>query len=358
MRDLIDLIENTLMEMIIRHQSSDPKYIVAFQDSIWLLDDNTPEQVYREIEQKTGIEADDISSLEDEKENRPDVLLAYYDDVPTLDGITIGLNPRTSLLLKKVAQQLNLDGFNIYRTHGEEESNQFVGRYQSQGKIPRTAYHGTSTAHILKILRQGLRPDTDHGNWLAGVEHIKVDMKFSDRIFIASDPEFTYYHANRAAELTGGRPVVIELTIPDMSKIDYDYDVATQFKNGHETLPDEYINTAAASRNSYGNNHLPDMIDRFTPKTNYTRETGVMSFRGRIPASFIEALLLPNAEGEIGTGGVYRETDFAQFINNLEYFTEYDMGYDPIAFEQMQDEMIDDEEEDDWDPTADLDDDD
>jgi hypothetical protein len=351
MRDFINLVEQALVEMIIRYKSPDPQYLVAFRDSIWLLDENTPDETYQQIEDITGIEAHDIDSIADFRETRPDVLLTYYSELPSLDGKAIGLNPRTSILLKKVAHQLGLDGFSVERMHGEEETEQRVGKYEMGGAIPRKAYHGTSSVHIMQMLSQGLRPDTEHGNWIA--DQRNGGMKFKDRVFLASDPEFTYYHANSAAEKTGGEPVVIELTIPDMNLIDFDYDVAIGFKGSDsDDIHHTYRDTAAGQDKGFGlDDHVPKMVAKYSPTTNYSRETGVFSYRGRIPASQFNALILANQEGALGENGVVRETDFKRFIDFFDEFTEFQMGYDPIAFEgarldrEDEDEDYDDDED-------------
>jgi hypothetical protein len=357
MRDFINLVEQALVEMIIRYKSPNPEYIVAFRDSIWLLDDNTPETTYQQIEDMTGIEAHDIDSIAEFRDVRPDVLLTYYSDLPNIDGMTIALNPRTSILLKKVAHQLGLDGFTVNRMHGEEESEQHVGKYEMEGAIPRKAYHGTSSVHIMQMLKQGLRPDTEHGNWIA--DRSNGGMKFTDRVFLASDPEFTYYHANSAAEKTGGEPVVIELTIPDPNLIDFDYDVAIGFKGSDsDDIHHTYRDTAAGQDKGFGlDDHLPKMVAKHSPTTNYTRETGVFSYRGRIPASQFKALILSSQEGALGETEIVRETDLNRFIDFFDEFTEFQMGYDPVAFEGQRLEREEEEDEDEGN-SWDLDDDD
>jgi hypothetical protein len=332
-----------LIEMIVRHREDDPQYVVAHRDSIWLVSDDSPAEVWSEIETKTGVSARDTQSLYDARDERPDVLISYFDySRLNLDGVVSNLNPVTSKLLKKVAQALNLDGYTVSRIEGEylnDEWDDEVSRHEMLGDIPEKVYHGTCSKHIFDILRFGLRP-VGHSNWM------NIGAHFPDRIFLTADINKAAFHANHSAKKTKSRPIIVEATIPDRRRIDLDYDIANTFYGSdHEQVHHSYRETSSRRR-SVDDTH--QHVQRHSPKTDFSRETGVFSYKGRIPARFINALLLngTNDDGVLDPRDTFRETNPKDFLENFDLFDEWGI-YDEIAFNEYRYNDEDEEEEED-----------
>lgn len=315
-------------EMIIRHQASSPDILIAFKDSIWMVDiDDVDEQIINEICQKTGISNIgfiDFQEVEEHFDERQDVLVArIYNGVLSINRYR-QLNPVTSKLIKKVVAQTQ---FSVSKEYDDDELGEIDNNYyEFHGEIPSIAFHGTSAQNSYRILKYGLRSN-QKGNW--------QDLHFPDRVFLSSDVLYTFYHANRTAEKNNSVPVIFVFSIPDKSKIDQDYDVGVEFYGkDHPDLPEIY--RSPADRNKWSNS---DEVQKHSPKTNFTRETGVFSYKGRIPASFIKSVIVAPDEGHIGPENMLKLSP-SEYIENMDDYSEFGI-YDPVMFDEMRKNMED-----------------
>jgi hypothetical protein len=335
-----------LIEMVVRHRTHDMDgaTIVAFKDSVWALNHDDPdlEAALQDIYAKSGLECESLDDINSEiTDNRPDVLLGniHNDELVLWDRSEIGLNPESSKLVRKTVQALRLNGVTTEHITPEgDEYDHFTHKWNVLGELPDTAYHGTSTRWLAKIVKQGLRPDTDAGNW----ERIA---KFRDRVFLAVNINKAIFHANHACEArTYDHPVVIKVRIPDKHLIDLDYDVAVKFL-GADSDGVHHTYTHAAAQRAYVDMAHHE-IKQHSPGVNWNRETGVFSYKGRIPASFIVSFLVRSREEQEFTPENSVEVTPRELS---EYFDDYmEFGfYDPIAFDEMRSyrEDEDDEEE-------------
>lgn len=287
MRDFLSIVESTLTEMIVRHRSAGGSLVVAHRGSIWVLDrDEDESEALEDIATRTGLKADSVDDLHELADERPDVLVAdIWKDELFLGYSRFGQNPETSLLFKKVVQQLGLKGVRVstVTSDGDDEEITF-DRHELQGKIPELVFHGTCSIHIRAILRTGLVPESGNRNW--------EKFRFPRVFMTASFAEATF-HANRTAKAHKGHPVVIATRIPDRSKIGFDFDVAARFVTDLGAIDRHGYTTAMG----HVDRASADEIAKFSPKTDYTREAGTFSYDGRVPASFFVSFTISSEAG-------------------------------------------------------------
>lgn len=341
MREFMNIVEDVLTEMIIRNQEDDYNFVVAFQDSIWLLnsqDDIIDEKIIDDIRERTGLYGDDVDELfQDAQDARPDVIAAYVvNNYLQLDGRTQTYQPSSSLLVRKVVKELGLDGVHTqHMGHDDDDFEVEHEKFSIEGKIPDIVYHGTNSRALRGILSTGLNPNTDVNNWKGQVE------KFGDRIFLTVDPQTAIFHANHQAQQYGSVAIVVAVKIPDRNKITSDYDVAVATKSPDDMRShDAYGKTYAGKNDQYATGRA---VSKYSPKTNFSREFGVFAYTGRIPASFIRDFLVASNTGD--DVGAMTEENAIRLTKQeigpaLDMIEEYGW-YNP----DFEDEFPDDEEE-------------
>jgi len=294
-------------EMIFRHNSSDGNYIIAWREGIWRISDEEDQETYKKISKALGSDEeidnlDDIISYIEDK--RPDVFIGTIsgkDELRpyTTNGFTYGPD---SPLVRKIMKMLNLS---LYIDENDENSDvTFVDK-----KIPRYpefAYHGTSVKAALKIIKFGLRPDTDIENW---------EFKFNDRVFLTTRKSDAIFHANNAADKQQSLPILFRFKIPDPNLISLDYDVAVAF--GDLEKEPEYEKIRNRFPNANYEVEMGKSVRKNSPKTDFTRAVGTFSYKGRIPASFINIMSYRNGEFSINDSDSYLTTENEINVYNL-----------------------------------------
>lgn len=322
-----------LNEMVVRTpRIDDNENLIAHRDSIWLVpsEDIDPE-VMADIAERTGLTAaNTFYSLEEEgRDSRPDILFGYLDDdsLHIMANDDTGLNPITSLLIKKVVKQLGLRSVDQNQMDGDgSEYDETTYRHEMQGRIPDIVFHGTNSRFMNEIRSKGLGPN-ENANWA------RVG-KFYDRVFFASRQQYAQFHANRTAE-KGGVPIIIATRLPDRNLIVPDFDVAgTYYGAEHKrTGAAGYTGTMKGSGHYAHSGESIKMINKHSPKTDFTRESGVFAYRGRVPASFFEYMIVPgNSDGEDGArldqhAVRVAPEDFAKAMDMIEIYGFYDPHY-------------------------------
>lgn len=287
MRDFLTILEATLTEMIVRHRSDNGSLVIAHRDSLWILDrDEDETEALEDIQARTGLKAETVDDLHDGADERPDVLVAdIWNGELHIGSSRFGQNPTTSLLIKRVVQQLGLKGVGtrVVTDDGDDEELSF-DRHELLGKIPEVVFHGTCSRHMRDILRTGLVPESGNRNW--------DKFKFA-RVFMTANFAEACFHANRTAKSHKGHPIVIATRIPDRSKIGLDFDVAAQFVTDLGAIDRHGYTTAMR----HVDRTKADEIAKFSPKTDYTREAGTFSYDGRVAASFFMAFTIAQEAG-------------------------------------------------------------
>lgn len=332
-----------LNEMVVRTpQGDDNPNLIAHRDSIWLLPDRNEEiepEIAEDIAARTGLPVRELfDDLYDEHDGRPDILFGrlYNDSLYVMHNSDTGYNPVTSLLIKKVVKQLGLSSVNqSHMGYAGDENEIETYRHELQGRIPDIVYHGTNTRFMREILSKGLGPN-ENANWP------RVG-KFYDRVFLTARQEYAQFHAMRSAK-KGGTPIIIATRIPNRDLIVPDFDIAgTYYGAGHErTNAAGYTDTMRSSGHyAHVGPSLSD-INKHSAKTDFTRETGVFAYKGRIPSSFFEYFIVPgdSFEDNVINDHAVRVAP-ADIRRALELINEYGF-YDP----NWEDE--EEEDEDNW----------
>lgn len=343
----LDLIEQSLTEMVVRHKtdSTNHVYVVAHRDSIWLFDteaDGDNEDLIRDIGTRTGMVSTDLQGLIDEtNDSRPDILLGMiYGKTLHIQRSHQFIEPQSSLLVKKTVAQLGLRG--VSYNDSEFDGDDFeIEHHRSEllGRIPEVVYHGTNSRHIYSILRRGLVPVTGHGNW----EHHKYD-----KVFLTANFGYACFHANRQASASKTTPIVIGTRLPERSRIQFDFDVAATFVDDPDVIA-RHGYTKGIEKSGPFTRGQAKAIAKFSPKTDFTRESGIFAYNGRVPASFFATFSIPSNNGDefnalkINSDDNITLDDPRELMRAMEMidnFGFYDPNYDPSEDEE--------EDESDW----------
>lgn len=266
------------------------KYFLVYKDKLFILDDESPirginSRLKKHVKTHPGISDKHYTTGvldEDEVEDflrrmaeiAPDVIVGNY--YPNLKRIVLwrehGVQPRTSLVLKKVAKELGLT--DIVGRHADEPNydDDLEITYPTSkllGGPPDVVFHGTNTPALTGILKYGLFPG-------------KGETRFSriihrDHVFFTGIFQEAKFYAFNAVQMEkkqkwGNYPIIIEFNVPDKRLLTPDYDADT-------------YSTSVKHRQfkSYGTR--PPTTD-MKPMT-ISREIGKWSYQGRIPASQI-----------------------------------------------------------------------
>jgi hypothetical protein len=232
----------------------------------------------------------------------------------------------SSPLTKKVVAQLGLSGvtYSAYDFQGDDYAVDY-NKTKIVGDIPEVVYHGTCTKYILGILKTGIMP-TENKNW--------DKLKFPGKIFLTADPDYAKFHANKQADQFNCAPVVIATKIPDRTKITLDYDVAHTFHGDDKKIAATgYL--PAIKKNPAAKYHKPKQkaIRKASPKTDFTKATGIFAYTGRIAPTFFQELFstLNDEEylGEDPTFTFRSKAEFLQAFEMYEHYGHYDPDYVP-----------------------------
>lgn len=284
--------------------------VIALGKNIWLINDDNFEENIDELSSDLGIKEipSDIYDLKRNiEEEMPDVLIGTIDSGRTLHIDQINWrHQNSSVVLKKVQKALNLTRIEvsyINQSSDDETVEQKIG----DSKF----YHGTSLASLQKMAT-GLRPMPTSN--FDNVVHI-------DKVFVTMNIEKAYFHAMNAATKQNSFPVIIELRIPDESKLVMDYDVAVDMY-GHEdeeTYKLGYTNIAIKT-GYLRSDKLKDIKRRLgDKKKDLSMRLGVFGYKGRIPASFFDAV-------------IFDDNAFPQAIQAEEYGESFgEIEFEPLS---------------------------
>lgn len=316
-------------------------YVIAFNNQIWLTSsDGDSWSEMDMIANRLKIELTHQNNMWDLintiQETRPDVLMGQIEnDTLRLDSNSDYKFGPGSHLLKKVIKELGIEKVEYlnqgenYRTHYDSEI---------QGNLPDVLYHGTTSENAIGILRFGLMPgkaDTNypqHGPEDQGIEH-------DNTIFLTDDLSKAEFHAVNAVTRdskwpnTKGRKrgfcVVFQFKVPDKNLLVPDYDIENMSENPTGVYEDVWDNRGGR----------PTQYSKIEENPmQFSRQVGVFGYQGRIPASFINKIMI--AEPADDKPLKWHEVNAQQFEQALDY------GDASFAFYEMEE----DEEEDNWCP--------
>lgn len=356
---LIELLEKTrLDELRIRYKSEagGDLSFVAHRDNIWLFDYSEEGEVEDDIMQLTG-----VRSVDDVRE-RPDILSGSFDGrTLNVNDLETGMDPRVSTYIKKVAQFLGAEKVEQYQTHysAKDEELDFSQEYwvhQIGQRVPDEALHGTNTTALPSIMRFGLDPKRGTGNWEEQQGGVSVG-KF-ELIFLSVRPATAMFHAEGSAQKQGGAPVILRVKIPDKDQVGPDYDVAMATGLDPDLADILGFSGSAGWHEQLRQDYVTDQQKLILAKSGQKvwQQSGIFSYRGRIPASHITGIEadLSGEEGLIDTDAAYGGpmydfgTDMEEFRKAYELYQDHGYWYPDMEaeLEAMRDEEEDEEDED------------
>lgn len=280
------------------------KIVFAYQDMVLVFDyydsrksfdelDSKSQNALLEFVNKTGLkdyvgnltggstklEKPSIGQIYDLAEDyRPDIIRAIWkEDSLVFNDLTITNSPLTSDLLSKVVRELGVKKVvsnSDYNVHEVENIGEYAGSNFYNPKKPLVLYHGTSSKNFPEIMRFGLMPSPERSNFK------EENLFHEDYIFLTSNFIKAEFHAIKAArEDKGAEPIILELEVPDKSKLKQDYDIDILHKSEiWSTKDDDYL---------YG--IIPERKDG-PSGFEISRDLGSFSYKGRIPAKFIKSV--------------------------------------------------------------------
>jgi len=316
--------------------------IIAYKENIWRLSEyeEIDENIRKEINEKLGtkewLDFNDLREELDELE-RFDVLIGTLDDGDLyIYNTTLTMDPKSSVLVKKVTKELKLNNVYLYAEEiGDEER---IPRYIMKGKTIDVAYHGTSTKYLQSILKFGIAPNKEKSNY--------KDIEHPDAIFFSSRFLEAKNHATHTATKNGGDPMILEFKIPNKNLLIPDYDV--DIKSGESGIYD-YIPSRVREDNA-SNSEMKGSSNSLS------REFGIYGYKGRIPSSFIDFYyILMNSDENYEEDTSYKSKEHytkatkeeaAVYARTKEEFGFGMIEYDEEDYEEEDDEEYEEYEED------------
>jgi hypothetical protein len=337
-----------LDELFIRFKTPgthDDYHLIAHRENIWLYnaDDTDNEQLVTDIQQRTGLQGQDLDDLAQEATERCDLITGVYhasrgEFWHQGDPSTMTHNPAVSQYFKKLIDFLGVDSVNGNRLDGMDDVEVETMRHEMQGKIPDEMHHGTNTGAIRKIMRFGLVPGEGDGNWADN----NVP-QFEDLIFLTEDFSNAKYHAWRQAnQLKLGAPVILKVKVPDPTKIVPDYDVMTQM-GGNPEVADELAYSGSPQYYDDRLSKSRDEIAKNNPGSDLSMISGIVGYRGRIPANHIIEIhaSLMGEMGDQENPEYHQFNSWAEFDEALNIYENYEYWYPGIEDELEEDEQED-----------------
>lgn len=342
----LKLYENYFLNELFVHGDKDVegKWIIQYKADVWVLDEDSYEQYQQDIAEKTNIDEEDYWDFMRIIEEEKNYIFKGRIESPYL-VIPARWDMRHSKLspdVRKVMQQFDLTDIKTEYVEYVKETD--VEGYETPEKDLKSAtfYHGTCVAMAPSICLRGLAPRavTNTKSNYPKVEH-------SDRVFITLNREKAYSHAVNAAGKQNSFPMIIELRVPDVSKLDLDYDVAIQHLFDDErTKSLGFRDIADNTEHTGSNSGVP----------NVNNKLGIYSYQGRIPATFITAIRLDGDGYEAFASSRHYEHsfDFEENHECLEFNIDNWLQLTPSEVQPYLDQVkdsfdeIDEEDEDDW----------
>lgn len=340
---------NRLDEMVVRYktdQAYNSLHVVAFKQFIWIFayNDENMAEVETDMKKITG------ATDENEYRERPDILLGAFDGTTFHVDISdeMSMHPTISTYIKKVAQYLGADNVEATDTilvgDKEIENTVDLATYEVGKGVPEYAYHGTNTKALPGIMKFGLDPNRGTGNWESGTVG-----KFSLN-FLTVRKTTAMGHAESSARKQKGAPVLLQVKIPDKNNIGPDFDVAMATGLNPELADIVGFSNSQAWHQPHEYQKEQQALILAKSGQNIWKQTGIFSYRGRIPANHIVGIWA-DLSGELNAQDIYGDAMY-EFDDMEEFYAAYelyqDYGYWHPEMEEEIEAMRAEEEDDDF----------
>lgn len=304
-------------------------YIISYKGDIWILNEDNFDDNIEIVLDKINIKNDfiDLNELINYlTENKPYILTAYINNNKIyIDGVNNEFrHSNISHDLKKIKKELNMP---IVLTFANDFYFNDINEVQIDTDIDLnniTYYHGTSIKYLNDILRKGLMPNPSNNNY--------KNIKHNKDIFLTLNKEKAFEHSRKTAMNTNSYPIIIETKIPDKAKLNIDYDLAlyTYGINSDEIKSLGY-DKIEINNQEYYKNIEKNLTYKDEGFRNIINKIGIVSYRGRIPSTFIENIIIDlyNYGGYHIGKNLYDELDITSyespFWSQISPFPEWDV---------------------------------
>lgn len=320
MKHLI-LFENFALNELILHGITNPKRMfnktaILVKGDLWVIDYKSYKKFKNQICQALNInpahmeEIDDLLTLLKTDEFSH---VVYGDiDSPYLE-IEADRNFRVSRFspdVQKLMKALKLTQLRVKSrdyVYGDINVNNDEPVDPKQKLRDAVFYHGTCLHSLLKIQRNGITPRN-----LSGIRNSYNHISHMDKVFVTLNLESAYGHSLTSSKKHNSFPVILELHIPDVSKLVVDYDIAMKYLFDHEKSTKLGYKRIANQLGFKGTT---------TDIHNIENKLGEFAYQGRIPASFIQAVrmdapLLPAYLSDFLDNGSF---DFEEHYDDMQH---------------------------------------
>lgn len=299
MKKLKTLIEELqqLSEVFIRGgKPRNQSRVLANGKNIWVWNnDREFSRLAPFINRELDTDFADEFDVNDWYENGADAVFATIENGRLdMQGASMLRPSTTSDTLRKTIDALKLSGVNRRTTsytpdYDEIEHDFETSRNEFNMKLAeKKFYHGTSTTYIESMLKIGLKPSPSETQF-DNIEH-------QDKVFITTELDKAMFHATHSASKNNSFPVIIELKIPDESKLVSDYDVVidTLGADSDEAERLGYQDIFYTSSRLPGDGKkYDDMHKRFGKRIgNLSTRVGIFGYKGRIPSNHFTSILI------------------------------------------------------------------
>lgn len=289
------------------YSESNEKYFILYKGNLFIYDEDNWEEAAKKFSMEDSEDVYDFN--QNLSEESPYILMGQFSD----DTIYLEYSPyrhsKTSDELKKVSKELGIDNIKyIHRTDMMDEHELDVSLEDFKSAI---YYHGTCYKHLNNIRKFGLMPNKETN--FKNIFH-------SDKVFLTTNKEKAFFHAETCANKNQSFPIILELKVPDINRLLPDFDLAVQFYGSDS---EEFI------QNYKGNYDIGDFLDKSVVYQNiedklmdFTKRLGIYAYKGRIPSSHITNVIL--------------DIDmFDEFLTRELYGEEFELDMD--RFDSIQD---------------------
>lgn len=268
---------------------------------------------------------------------------AYISPEDELD-ISTPLNPQMRKIIKQLGIQKVETTEQIFDPEHEEDitheydREEFINANIKNIKF----YHGTSYDKLRGIASTGIR-----GMSVTNYEKINHD----ERIFITTKRNKAVYHALNSSHNNNSIPVILEIKLPDPTKLVLDYDVAIQHYGIDHPLTQQLGYDEIHHMATNGGTGMEKMSDesieewkQLIDKSSFNTRTGVFGYSGRIPPNHITGIYIDEiaaAMYEMDMSPSESGRSYTEMVKNAledKYFSFKDMkrDIDDIIEEEMR----------------------
>ena len=285
-------------ELFVYGQVKEGDYVLLCKSKVWIFSEDDFDVYEKEIrkELKLRNKLEDLYELKNmiNDDELPHIVLGYIERPYLVIASNTDVRPaRTSPDIQKLLKALKLEDIKIEYTDSYDSADADFVDYKDDEKSNNNNlkneifYHGTCIEYLNGILKNGLIPiNNEYSKGKTNYDKIN----HIDKIFTTLNKEKALYHSINSARVNNSFPIIIEHRIPDVDKLDLDYDMGIMYYG----LKDKNIKRLGYDKIYKKSGSVIKSIDikKKTGINNINSKLGVYSYLGRIPSSYIKGILI------------------------------------------------------------------